>query len=1699
MKYSFSLIIILLCSLAFLCTSSLFSAILIIDDFNQPIQYNANNLNDLGKWTDDDGTFNPGNTYDKVTNTSSRTCIKLNWTHAVDYWYSVIDDVTGMDVSSYDYISFKVISTNATGSMDFRVVLRDISNVLDGKFVYSDLGFMVQTNWIIIQILLSSFSIDLTTLKSVTFDQWQTANGKIFIDDIVIGDAIEINQIDSTNLSSGEKDETYYIGEVIRIWITETSNLIGLNGTVAITNSAGYKTNASLVDAGDGHYYFDWNTSSLSIGNYVIETTLGNDYIYDLDGYNNTGADLLIQLFEQIEPRAIWVWDQSKEILYDWGYARDDLFDFCNAPPEGIVPIDIIYMHITPNELLFSQNNIRSFVSEAHIRGKQVYYLSGGVNWGQPDDNGIGTTAIDRILNYYTNAITNERFDGVDLDIEVHNYSPPSGDWYDDPGAFKNYLNLIEYATNKFRKCKQLDPAFLFGVDIPYFYDTNPCTDQYQKVLDRVDYISLMDYKDTSNLIYRLATNELVYASSINKKVRIGVETQDLGPALNGNTFYEEGWDVMEDILSIVRNNVSVYSGYDREIIHYYDSYSRLKPYRIQVNKRKNIGSYGILQGETNKTVLSLHITSDNSLTYLTGMNIENSRNATGSDIPQIMVWKDSGSIVHDWDPGDIYIGKLIWDPTQSQWTNTRFGLTNHFLGYLGLDCILTIDVSTNAIGGREFQAKINAGDVLGSGRASGPSSLIINTGIQTIADVSTNWHVIRINEILINAAVLNSPSSDNEPFHEWVELYNTSPNVIDLSGCLLGDTYPAHHFWEIPEGTLIDGYGFKVFHGFQFNPSLDTNNGIEFLNNNAGFTERVLLIDPYSNTIDSFDYSGLNAGENDIYARKVDGFGPFYNNSTNLSYNNSWVTSKTDNPEGTTNYYSTKNRANATFFIIPNSTSNKTVVNGKLNFTIKASNYLDNQVVSNYSGFNYIAYLSINGGGIFPSITTNGFSSGIWSSDIQFTDPGTFILTAHYGGTIGNYSSITVYVPGAPPLSISELDIKQNPGFSPDYSLYLNSLAGGKKFAVHIVGVDGQPAKQDATAVYIHSELSDLTGITATLWETGTNTGVYTNAIILSTNSDDAYNIIKAEVAGERIYAISAIGTYTDSFLLANTPLGLVDIYESPSYNECIGTIHYEDDAPAENYGSVAYDSNVFYSTFNEGEGSSMRFDFNISGIEYCWIENDVGGLDVTGYTSLNFMVRRGAAAGPDDCKVQLMSMNALDWEKVLIRNYVSGNSITTVWKECNVPLSDFTVPFLGKLDNIAFVADQTPSLGSLYIDNLRFLPSRATNLIFMSNNFIRILIGTNVSIGAVLYMQLESQVINTNTIDFTPVLLYSTSDTNGLIINLYETGRNTGLYRGTAILGFNTIKSNYTLGATWGDVIYVRSYDNVNLFDKLRVISSNQRLTLKRLSPTNNAQNISLISKITATFNLPILSSTITDNFILYDSEEKLIKYQRIDILNGTNVIFVPFTPLDPNEFYTVSITSNIHDSVYGSFIRQNTNAYFKTCPGWETFHYYNTIDLNQFLSDWIPGNCIAIHTNAYELLEEDVIFPSDGPPIVSTHKLYVTWDTNQIGDTCYLYIGLIKNNNGFAKNTWYDYIALDVTRDNKGATFFIDGSFTNFFQYAFRKPEYIFKITHNAGQKYWNALETYKWNGLTWVAGPTGIAGTTNNGHTNSSVHS
>ena len=105
-----------------------------------------------------------------------------------------------------------------------------------------------------------------------------------------------------------------------------------------------------------------------------------------------------------------------------------------------------------------------------------------------------------------------------------------------------------------------------------------------------------------------------------------------------------------------------------------------------------------------------------------------------------------------------------------------------------------------------------------------------------------------RINEVLAsNDSVLRDEDFE---FDDWVELYNPTPDPIDLTGWMLGDSVDGDPDWVFPKGTLLDPYGHLLVwldgddEGLHANFSLSADN------------EDIVLFGPDGDLVDSFSFT---------------------------------------------------------------------------------------------------------------------------------------------------------------------------------------------------------------------------------------------------------------------------------------------------------------------------------------------------------------------------------------------------------------------------------------------------------------------------------------------------------------------------------------------------------------------------------------------------------------------------------------------------------------------------------------------------------------------------------------------------------------------------------------------------------------------------------------------------------------------------
>ncbi|MBN1481310.1 CotH kinase family protein [candidate division KSB1 bacterium] len=96
---------------------------------------------------------------------------------------------------------------------------------------------------------------------------------------------------------------------------------------------------------------------------------------------------------------------------------------------------------------------------------------------------------------------------------------------------------------------------------------------------------------------------------------------------------------------------------------------------------------------------------------------------------------------------------------------------------------------------------------------------IYVNHGLTT---EQTSIPVI-INEILASSHSLTL-DPDYSQFADWIELYNTSNNPVDLGNCYLTDEFSQPNKWHIPPGTTIPARGYLLFWADGMDDGLHTN-----------------------------------------------------------------------------------------------------------------------------------------------------------------------------------------------------------------------------------------------------------------------------------------------------------------------------------------------------------------------------------------------------------------------------------------------------------------------------------------------------------------------------------------------------------------------------------------------------------------------------------------------------------------------------------------------------------------------------------------------------------------------------------------------------------------------------------------------------------------------------------------------------------
>jgi hypothetical protein len=229
--------------------------------------------------------------------------------------------------------------------------------------------------------------------------------------------------------------------------------------------------------------------------------------------------------------RAAWTWvAASYEMLEDRG-AADEAIAFAHAKQ-----IDTLYLYADAfggrNLIVTQRDAYRRLIRRLHAEGIRCFALLGSAylhteGYVLPEQRGAALAMLKRVLDYNAAAAAEERFDGVNLDIEPHILA----EWDTRKmQLLEDYLELGQALMDLKRASGQ---ALEIGPAIPFWLDgitlawRGRTSSVAEHVLGLYDYAALMDYRDHAlgrDGIVSHAVDNLAIARRLHRRLVIGVD-----------------------------------------------------------------------------------------------------------------------------------------------------------------------------------------------------------------------------------------------------------------------------------------------------------------------------------------------------------------------------------------------------------------------------------------------------------------------------------------------------------------------------------------------------------------------------------------------------------------------------------------------------------------------------------------------------------------------------------------------------------------------------------------------------------------------------------------------------------------------------------------------------------------------------------------------------------------------------------------------------------------------------------------------------------------------------------------------------------------------------------------------------------------------------------------------------------------------
>lgn len=266
--------------------------------------------------------------------------------------------------------------------------------------------------------------------------------------------------------------------------------------------------------------------------------------------------------------RALWVWHGGP--LVQNATERKKFFQFLAAPKGNPnARISVIFLSRAGLANAQTEKPLEGFVAEAHRRSIRVDYLCGEDYYATPKRMNEGLWQLDYVLRYNRSVAPESRFDGIQFDVEP--YALPG--WPSNE-VLAGYITFLDRCRDRIKRSGQ---PFAFGVAIPRWFDGDDLHGLYKKVLDRVDYVAVMDYVDKPEAFVNDGANEVAYATQLGKDAWLGAEATRL-PDEPNSTFFSLGNAKMEEAFAAATKAFSSSRGFAGVAVEYYETYVALRP-----------------------------------------------------------------------------------------------------------------------------------------------------------------------------------------------------------------------------------------------------------------------------------------------------------------------------------------------------------------------------------------------------------------------------------------------------------------------------------------------------------------------------------------------------------------------------------------------------------------------------------------------------------------------------------------------------------------------------------------------------------------------------------------------------------------------------------------------------------------------------------------------------------------------------------------------------------------------------------------------------------------------------------------------------------------------------------------------------------------------------------------------------------------